>query len=160
MDRIKVMIIDDSAVVRQTLTDILSGDPKLEVVAAAQDPVFGAKKMAVHQPDVIILDIEMPRMDGITFLKDVMKDYDIPVIICSSKAEAGSKNALMALDYGAVEVIQKPKLGTKHFLEESKVIIRDAVHAAFLSKNKHSAKSRSKPVRLEVASETDRRCHT
>ena len=136
MDKIRVFIIDDSAVVRQTLTDLLDSTRGIEVVGSAQDPVFASRKLDDVKPDVIILDIEMPRMDGLTFLKTVMKDYTIPVIICSSKAEEGSENALQALEYGAVEIVQKPKLGTKQFLEESKVRISDAVKAAHLSRNR------------------------
>jgi two-component system, chemotaxis family, protein-glutamate methylesterase/glutaminase len=143
MDKIRVFIIDDSAVVRQTLTDLLNSDRSIEVIGSAQDPIFASKKLDEVKPDVIILDIEMPRMDGLTFLRTVMKDYSIPVIICSSKAEAGSENALQALEYGAVEIVRKPKLGTKQFLEESKVRISDAVKAAHLSRNKTKRKSAS-----------------
>lgn len=147
MDKIKVMIVDDSAVVRQTLSDILSGDSKIEVIGAAQDPIFAEKKFEIELPDVIILDIEMPRMDGLTFLREIKKKYQIPTIICSSKTEEGSENVLHALEYGAVEIIQKPKIGTKQFLEESKVMIRDAVKAAYLSKNKTSIVQKSQTIR-------------
>jgi two-component system chemotaxis response regulator CheB len=150
MDTIRVFIIDDSAVVRQTLTDLLNSDRSIEVVGSAQDPVFASKKLDDVNPDVIILDIEMPRMDGLTFLRTVMKDYTIPVIICSSKAEEGSENALQALEYGAVEIVQKPKLGTKQFLEESKVRISDAVKAAHLSRNKTKRKPAAPPSEAPV----------
>ncbi|MFP4563307.1 MAG: chemotaxis response regulator protein-glutamate methylesterase [Spirochaetia bacterium] len=143
MDKIRVFIIDDSAVVRQTLTDLLNSDRSIEVIGSAQDPVFASKKLDEVKPDVIILDIEMPRMDGLTFLRTVMKNYSIPVIICSSKAEEGSENALQALEYGAVEIVRKPKLGTKQFLEESKVRISDAVKAAHLSRDKTNRKPAS-----------------
>lgn len=148
MDKIRVFIVDDSAVVRQTLTDLLNSDRSIEVVGSAQDPVFASRKLEDVKPDVIILDIEMPRMDGLTFLRTVMKDYTIPVIICSSKAEEGSENALQALEYGAVEIVQKPKLGTKQFLEESKVRLTDAVRAAHLSRK--TAKKRPQAQAPEV----------
>lgn len=127
---IKVMVIDDSAVVRETLRQILDGDPELEVVATAADPIIAGKKLESVVPDVITLDVEMPRMDGITFLQKLMSRHPLPVVICSSQAEAGSSNALKALEYGAVEIIEKPKMGTRNFLEESTIKIRDAVKAA------------------------------
>ncbi len=133
---IKVMIVDDSAVVRQTLSGILSEDPHIEVAATAADPIIASKKIPQVEPDVIILDLEMPRMDGLTFLRKIMNEHPIPVIICSSKTESGSENALRAVEYGAVEIIQKPKVGTKQFLEESKVTITDAVKAAKLTTGK------------------------
>jgi two-component system chemotaxis response regulator CheB len=134
MKKIKVLIIDDSAVVRQTMTDILSSDPKLEVMVAASDPFVAAERMREEIPDVITLDVEMPRMDGITFLQKIMSQHPIPVVMCSSLTEAGSETALRALEYGAVEIIQKPRLGTKQFLEESQVRICDAVKAAAMAK--------------------------
>ncbi len=130
MSKIKVLIIDDSAVVRQTMKDILSSDPAIEVIGAAPDPFLAAEKMREVAPDVITLDIEMPRMDGITFLKRLMSQHPIPVVICSSLTEANSETTLKALEYGAVDIIQKPKLGIKQFLEESKIIICDSVKAA------------------------------
>jgi two-component system chemotaxis response regulator CheB len=92
--------------------------------------------METERPDVIISDVEMPRMDGLSFLRKIMESSPIPVVICSSKTEDGSDNAIKAMEYGAVEIIQKPKLGTKQFLEESKVEICDVVKAAFASKNR------------------------
>jgi two-component system, chemotaxis family, protein-glutamate methylesterase/glutaminase len=136
MDSIKVMIVDDSAVVRQTLKDLLDSDPQIEVIAVAADPLFALKKMETVTPDVIVSDVEMPRMDGLSFLRKIMETKPIPVVICSSKTESGSDNAMKAMEYGAVEIIQKPKLGTKQFLEESRVSICDVVKAAYLSKGK------------------------
>ena len=126
--------MDDSAVVRQTLKDLLDSDSQIAVMGVAADPIFALKRMETERPDVIISDVEMPRMDGISFLKKVMETNPIPVVICSSKTEEGSENALKAMEYGAVEIIRKPKLGTKLFLEESKVEICDAVKAAFASR--------------------------
>lgn len=133
-DKIRVLIVDDSAIVRQTLKEVLEGDPSIEFVEVAADPLFAFKKMEAARPDVIISDVEMPRMDGLSFLKLVMEKDPLPVVICSSKTEEGSENAIKALEYGAVEIIQKPKLGTKRFLEEAKVRICDAVHAARLAR--------------------------
>lgn len=135
--KIRVMIVDDSAVVRQTLKEVLESDRSIEVIAVAADPLFALKKLETETPDVIVSDVEMPRMDGIAFLKQIMTSATpIPVVICSSKTEAGSDNAIKALEYGAVEIIQKPKLGTKQFLEESRVAICDAVKAARLTRLK------------------------
>jgi two-component system chemotaxis response regulator CheB len=139
MERIKVMVVDDSAVVRQTLKDLLDSDPSIEVMAVVSDPVFALKRMETERPDVIVSDVEMPRMDGISFLRKIMETNPIPVVICSSKTEEGSDNAIKAMEYGAVEIIQKPKLGTKQFLEESRVEICDVVKAAFASRNRRRA---------------------
>ncbi len=130
MKKIKVLIVDDSAVVRQTMADILASDPRIEVLPPAADPFIAAERMREQVPDVITLDVEMPRMDGITFLKKIMSQHPIPVVMCSTLTETGSETALKALEYGAVEIIQKPKLGTKQFLEESRVRICDVVKAA------------------------------
>jgi len=128
--KIRVLIVDDSAVVRQTLEGILSSDPEIEVMATASDPFIAADRMRVEVPDVITLDVEMPRMDGLTFLRKIMSQHPLPVVICSSLAESGSETALRALEYGAVDIITKPRMGTKQFLEESKVMVCDAVKAA------------------------------
>lgn len=128
--KIKVLIVDDSAVVRQTLSGILSSDPQIEVMAAAADPYIAAEKIRDELPDVITLDVEMPRMDGLTFLQKIMTQHPIPVVMCSSLTEERSETALKALEYGAVEIIQKPRLGIKQFIEESKVLICDVVKAA------------------------------
>ena len=135
----RVLIVDDSAVVRQTLRDLLSSDPEIEVIATAGDPFVAAERISEQTPDVITLDIEMPRMDGLTFLKKLMAQHPIPVVICSSLAEEGAQSTLRALEYGAVEIITKPRLGTKQFLEDSRVILCQAVKAA--------AAARLRPVR-------------
>ncbi len=131
--KIKVLIVDDSAVVRQTMEDILSHDPGIEVIATAADPFVASDKLKQEVPDVITLDIEMPRMDGITFLKKIMNQHPIPVVVCSSLTGVGAETTLKALEYGAVEIITKPSIGTKQFLEESRVKICDAVKAASLA---------------------------
>jgi two-component system chemotaxis response regulator CheB len=127
---LKVLVVDDSAVVRQTLTEILSSDPEISEVASCQDPFYAAERMKHFIPDVITLDVEMPRMDGITFLKKLMSQHPIPVVMCSSLTVENSQTLMKAMEYGAVDVIQKPKSGTKAFLEESKILICDAVKAA------------------------------
>lgn len=130
MKKIRVLIVDDSAVVRQTLTHIFSSDSSIEVVGTASDPFVAAQKLRQTVPDVITLDVEMPRMDGLTFLKKIMSQHPIPVVIISSLTQKGTETALKALEYGAVEIVAKPQLGTKAFLEESKIHICDAVKAA------------------------------
>lgn len=132
MPKIKVLIVDDSAVVRQTLHEIISSDSRFEVIATASDPFIAVNKIEEEVPDVITLDVEMPRMDGLTFLQKIMSQHPIPVVICSSLSEKGSETALRALEYGAVEIIQKPKLGAKQFLQESSIRICDAIKAASL----------------------------
>lgn len=128
--KIRVLIIDDSATVRQTLASILSEDPQIEVLGVASDPFVAAKRIAEEIPDVITLDVEMPRMDGITFLRKLMAQKPIPVVMCSSLTEAGSETLLQALEAGAVDIILKPKMGVADHLLESKIRICDAVKAA------------------------------
>ncbi|MEK6790945.1 MAG: chemotaxis response regulator protein-glutamate methylesterase [Deltaproteobacteria bacterium] len=132
--KIRVLIIDDSAVVRQALSRIISSDTALEVMGLAADPLIAADKIREEAPDVITLDIEMPRMDGLTFLQKVMSQHPIPVVVISSLAEENSETALRAVEYGAVEIIQKPHLGIRNFLEEAKILICDAVKAAATAK--------------------------
>jgi two-component system chemotaxis response regulator CheB len=134
MKKIKVLVIDDSALVRQTLCDILNSDPEIEVVGTAADPILAAERLKSVIPDVITLDVEMPRMDGLTFLQKLMSQHPIPVVMCSSLAETGSETALKALEYGAVDIITKPRLGTKQFIEEARVSICDAVKGAAAAK--------------------------
>ncbi len=130
---IKVLVIDDSALVRQTLSDIINSDDQLEVIGVAADPFFAAQKIKSHIPDVITLDVEMPRMDGLTFLKTLMAQYPIPVVIISSLTQHGSNLALRALDLGAVEIVAKSEIrNTKEHLEDSKIRITDAIKAAYM----------------------------
>src|SRR6056297_4282806 len=105
--KIKVLIIDDSAVVRQTLVDVLSSDPDIEIMATAGDPFIAAERMRDEVPDVITLDVEMPRMDGLTFLQKIMSQHPIPVVMCSSLTASGADTTLKAMQYGAIEVINK-----------------------------------------------------
>lgn len=130
MSAIRVMIVDDSAVVRQVLRQALSADPGIEVIGAASDPLFALEHMKRQWPDVIVLDIEMPRMDGLTFLRKLMAERPTPVVICSSLAARGSEAAMNALAAGAVSIITKPSAGLKQFLEDSANDIVHAVKAA------------------------------
>ncbi len=132
--KIRVLIVDDSAVVRQSLQDILSSDPRIEVMGTASDPYIAAEKIRQEVPDVITLDVEMPRMDGVTFLQKIMSQHPIPVVICSSLTGSGSETAIRALECGAIDIITKPRLGARQFLEESKVRIVDAVKAASVAR--------------------------
>ena len=132
--RIKVLIVDDSAVIRQTLEKILSTDTEIEVIGTAADPYIAAQKIEKVMPDVITLDVEMPRMDGLTFLKKIMTQHPIPVVICSALTEKGAETTLKAMELGAVDIIQKPRLGARNFLEESRIRITDSVKAASKAK--------------------------
>lgn len=129
-DKIGVLIVDDSALVRQTLAAILSSDPEIEVIGTAGDPYAAAERIEEQVPDVITLDIEMPRMDGLTFLRKLMSQHPIPVVVCSSLAGEGTQSALRALEYGAVEIIAKPRVGTRQYLEESRIALCQTVKAA------------------------------
>lgn len=124
MDKIKVLVVDDSAVIRQVMTQIIQGDSALEVDAAVADPIFAMKRMEIRWPDVIVLDVEMPRMDGITFLKKVMSERPTPVVMCSTLTIAGTETAMQAMAAGAIDIITKPKIGAKlGLLEENKRIL-------------------------------------
>lgn len=140
---IRVLIVDDSASVRHALSEVIQQDPELEVMATASDPFVAANRIQREVPDVIILDVEMPRMDGITFLRRIMAQRPMPVIICSSITEAGSATMLQALEAGAVEVIAKPQVGTAQFLLESRIRICDAIKAAAQARIGRQAPRRS-----------------
>ncbi len=131
---ISVLVIDDSSVVRQTFTELFNSIPDIELADTASNPYIAASKLKKSVPDVIILDIEMPKMDGLTFLKKLMSQFPTPVVICSSLTENDNKLALEATRLGAIEVIHKPKVGVKEYLEESKILIGDAVRAAAQTK--------------------------
>lgn len=129
-DNIKVMIVDDSALVRQVVSQALEKAAGIEVIATAADPLFAIDKMRKLWPDVLIVDIEMPRMDGISFLRKIMAERPTPVIICSSLAEKGAQASFDAMAAGAVTIITKPKAGLKSFLEDASNDIVQAVRAA------------------------------
>ena len=140
--KIRVLIIDDSAMVRQMLTEVLNSDPEIEVIGTAADPFIAARKMMDDVPDVITLDVEMPRMDGVTFLEKIMTQHPIPVVICSSLTIERSETAMKVMEYGAVEIIQKPVMGTKAFFRESKIRICDRIKAEAMAKVKKIVKTR------------------
>lgn len=127
---LKVLVVDDSAVVRNTMEEILLSDPDIERVELANDPYIAASILREFVPDAILLDIEMPRMDGLTFLNKIMTQHPLPVIICSSLSEKGSQTALRAMELGAVEVIYKPKMGSRQHIQEAGISICNAVKGA------------------------------
>ena len=127
---IRVMVVDDSAVVRQVMSEVLGRAPGIEVIATASDPIFALDRMKKCWPDVITLDVEMPRMDGITFLKQIMAERPTPVVVCSTLTGKGSETAMQALSAGAVSIITKPTLGLKDFLKGAADDLVAAVHGA------------------------------
>jgi len=128
--KIRVLIVDDSASVRTTLSEIINADPDLEVMATAADPYVAVERIRHEVPDVIFLDVEMPRMDGLTFLRKLMSQRPIPVVICSSIAESGSDTLMQLLEAGAVDVVTKPRVDTAQFLLDSSMRICDAAKGA------------------------------
>jgi two-component system chemotaxis response regulator CheB len=143
MKAIKAIVVDDSAVVRKHLSDLLVGGG-IEVIASASDPLFAWNKMQAQWPDVVVLDVEMPRMDGITFLKRIMSERPTPVVMCSTLTEKGCETTMQALAAGAVSFITKPKIGLKAFLEDDSNGIVAAVRAA--SRANLGAMMRAQPV--------------
>jgi two-component system, chemotaxis family, protein-glutamate methylesterase/glutaminase len=149
--RLHVLIVDDSATVRQTMAEILSQDPQIEVIGTASDPFAAARVIQREIPDVILLDIEMPRMDGITFLRKIMAQHPMPVVMCSSLTEDGSDVMMQALEAGAVDVILKPRVDTRQFLIEAGVRICDTVKAAASARLDRHARSIRIPERKLTA---------
>ena len=130
MSEINVMIVDDSAVVRQVLSEQLNSISGIKVTATARDPIFAQRHMEADWPDVIVLDIEMPRMDGITFLRKIMQERPTPVVICSTLTEKGAEVTIQAMSAGAVDIITKPKAGLRGFLEDHRTLLGDAIKGA------------------------------
>lgn len=147
MKQIRVMLVDDSAVVRQVLQGVLEQEPDIKVIATASDPLFALEKLKKEWPDVIVLDVEMPRMDGITFLTKIMAEHPTPVVICSSLTEKGAETTLQAMAAGAADIITKPTMGIKSFLQESAHDLAMAVRAA----SQANLKRLGKPAPLQVA---------
>ncbi len=135
---IKVFIVDDSALVRQVLTSCLASHPRITVIGQAADPLYAIEKMRRDWPDVLVLDIEMPRMDGLTFLRQIMRERPTPTIICSTLTEQGNSVAVEALSAGAVGVFTKARLGLKQSLE--------ALSAELIRKIEDGAKTRPRAL--------------
>ncbi|MDQ1093736.1 two-component system chemotaxis response regulator CheB [Xanthomonas sacchari] len=156
MTTIKAMVIDDSAVVRQVLVAVLNDAPGIEVIAAAADPLLAMDKMRQQWPDVIVLDVEMPKMDGITFLRKIMSERPTPVVICSTLTEKGARVTMDALAAGAVAVVTKPKLGLKQFLTESaEEMIATVKSAARANVKRLAARPAVPPVEPEIKHTAD-----
>ena len=127
---IRVLIVDDSAVVRQVLTQRLTADRAVKVIGAAADPIFAMERMAKEWPDVIVLDVEMPRMDGLTFLRKIMAERPTPVVICSTLTTQGADTTMQAMAAGAVSIVAKPKVNLKQYLQEESDDLVAVVKAA------------------------------
>ena len=140
------MIVDDSAVVRQVNRATLEREPDIEVIGAASDPLFALERMKSHWPDVLVIDIEMPRMDGLTFLKKIMSEHPTPTIVCSSLAEKGAAATMDALAAGALAIITKPKGGVKQFLEDAGNDLVSAVRAAARANIRRLAAGAARPL--------------
>ncbi|BBP43305.1 protein-glutamate methylesterase/protein-glutamine glutaminase [Thiosulfativibrio zosterae] len=130
MSKIKVLIVDDSALVRQMLQEMLNGDPDIEVIGTASDPYDAREKVKLLHPDVLTLDIEMPKMDGVTFLKNLMRLHPLPVVMVSTLTEKGADVTFEALDLGAVDFVTKPKIDLAHTFEQYADEIRRKVKSA------------------------------
>ena len=155
--KINVLVVDDSAVVRQVISGILADDPAIHVSAAVADPIFAMERMRLQWPDVIVLDVEMPRMDGITFLKQIMSQRPTPVVICSTLTLKGADTTLQALAAGAVGIVAKPKIGIKQFLlDASSDLIHEvkaAAHANMRNVNSTGGSSAKQKVDAVLAAE-------
>ena len=150
MAKVKVLVVDDSPVVRNVLTRELSKDPEIEVIGTAPDAFIARDKIVALRPDVITLDIEMPKMDGITFLRKLMEWYPIPVIIVSGLTPKGCSLSLEALEIGAVDVIEKPALTNDRALADFSTRLIDQVKAASLVRFRKAGPAAARPVRAPV----------
>lgn len=154
-DPIRVLIVDDSPSVRAVFKTLLSPDPGIEVIGAAPDPYAAADHMRDRLPDVMLLDLELPKMDGLTFLAKVMAQRPVPVVICSSHTEAGSRSAMKALEMGAVEVIGKPRMATAAERQEAQAMICHAIRAAAQTGRRHRKQAMPKPLIVEAKLSAD-----
>jgi len=146
--KIKVLVVDDSALIRKLLSELLKEDPVIEVVGVAADPYSAREKIKLLNPDVLTLDIEMPRMDGLTFLRNLMRLHPMPVIMVSSLAENGAEVTLDALEIGAVDYVTKPKIDVAHTLAEYGAEIISKVKAAATARIQPYTKPKEASVRL------------
>lgn len=147
---IQVLIVDDSAVVRKVLTEMLNSASGIEVMATAPDPIFAEQRISKTKPDVIVLDVEMPRMDGLTFLKKLMQENPLPVVMCSTLTAKGSRTSMEALAAGAVEIIEKPKTDLKNQLPEATRQLVQAVRAAAKANMSRVRRKPVSPMNLQV----------
>lgn len=147
--KIKVLLVDDSAVVRQALAKVFSLAPDIEVIGSVIDPIFAMQRMKKQWPDVLVLDVEMPRMDGITFLKKIMAERPTPVLICSTLTMKGSETTMQALCAGAVDIINKPTIGVKGFLQESAELLIDTVRGAACANLKTIKRNACRKLQVE-----------
>ncbi|MBI1398328.1 MAG: chemotaxis-specific protein-glutamate methyltransferase CheB [Betaproteobacteria bacterium] len=145
--KIRTLIVDDSAVVRKYLSTQLGKDPGIDVIGAASDPLIAMERMAAAWPDVIVLDVEMPRMDGITFLRKIMSERPTPVVICSTLTEKGAETTMQALAAGAVSFVTKPRIGLRNFLEDPSNDIAAAVRSAAAARPRVVARTARAEVR-------------
>jgi len=134
--KIKVLIIDDSALIRSILKEVINSYPDMEAVGAASNPLQARDMIKTYNPDVLTLDVEMPEMDGLTFLEKLMRLRPMPVLMISSLTERGSEAALRALELGAVDFLPKPKLGISDGLREYSDEIADKIRAAYLTRSR------------------------
>jgi len=151
---IKVIVVDDSALIRKLLTEILNSDPDIQVVDVAVDPYAAREKIKAHNPDVVTLDVEMPKMDGITFLKNLMRLRPMPVVMISSLTQDGADITLQALDVGAVDFIGKPKVDLEHGIQEyAEEIIRKVKNAAVAKVRPYKGDVKSEDVRKKYSAD-------
>ncbi|MGC4060436.1 MAG: chemotaxis response regulator protein-glutamate methylesterase [Aquabacterium sp.] len=153
---IRVLIVDDSAVVRQVLTQRLTADKAFTVIGAAADPIFAMERMAKEWPDVIVLDVEMPRMDGLTFLRKIMAERPTPVVICSTLTTQGADTTMQAMAAGAVNIVAKPKVNLKQYLQEESDDLLAVVKAAAQARVRRmtgAAASRTAPIPAKLSAD-------
>lgn len=143
---VRVLIVDDSAVARRMLMELLSTDPLIEVVGTASDPYMAVRQIEKLAPEVIVLDVEMPRMDGLTFLERLMAQHPMPVVMCSSLTTEGSKTAIQALEMGAVDVFAKPKLESPRILQEVQTTFCDIIKSAAKARLRRRPRELSRPM--------------
>ena len=142
---IQILVVDDSALVRQFMTEVIASQPDMALLATAPDPIAAMAKMQKQWPDVILLDVEMPKMDGITFLKQIMAQHPTPVVICSSLTEKGTALTLEAFSAGAVAVFTKATLGVRQHLQS---IANDLIRAI-----REASQAKTTTVRPQIKAE-------